>query len=604
MRLGLVFVILQCGCNDGRLVAVGVGTDAGPDAASPDATPPGAVATPRLVAPLSTATVTQQQPTLHWVQSPGGGTATVDLCADRACTQPLAIDAPTLDATSARPSAPLPPGWVYWRVRVTDGDDVQISATWQLWVGKASASTAVDTSSGSTFDVNGDGHPDLLVGAGDGNAANVFLGNGSTFDRIDLISPDGPTFEDCNAGGTCFGGTVANAGDVDGDGYADFLVGTWLGGVGVLHVCFGGPTPNAADWNGATPARRLDLAAAFGWFGTLAAAGDVNGDGYSDFLVTTGINGSGSAYLYLGGPAPSVAAWEQNRIQLQGPDGAISRNIGFGPVVGVGDVDGDGLADFVIGAASGSSDLQVGFAHLYLGTTSPSATVWNGASASRRIDLVSPDDAYAFGGSFGANVGAAGDVNGDGYADFLIGAVAADNGYTHVYFGGANRTTSDWNGATPPQRVDLMCPPGENYFGWSLSPAGDVDGDGYADFLVGAANDQVGYVYGAAHLFLGGPARVADWNGAGASARLDLTTPDGADSRFGVAIAGVGDINGDGYTDFLIGAQGAADYEGAVHLNLGAATPAAASWNGTAPAARIDLANPDGISAQFGRSLD
>jgi hypothetical protein len=373
-------------------------------------------------------------------------------------------------------------------------------------------------------------------------------------------------------------------------------------------VYFGGATPTATNWNGATPVDRLDLEGAFGWFGTLSPAGDINGDGYADFLAVSGLSPLG-VYVYLGGPRASLADWggaqTASRILLVSPDHAVSNNIGFGPVAGVGDVNGDGLADFIVGAASGASNLQLGFAHLYFGNTSPSAAIWNGTAAPQRIDLVSPDDAYAFGGSFGATLAGAGDINGDGYGDFIIGAVAgANGGMAHVYFGGSGRITSDWNGATAPQRVDLGCPAGENFFGWSLAPAGDVDGDGYGDFLVGAGNDQSGVVYGAAHLFLGGPARGADWNGAGASARLDLTSADGADSRFSATMAGVGDIDGDGYADFLIGAQGAANYEGAAHVNFGAAGATAANWNGAAPPGRLDLANPDGVSAGFGRSLD
>ena len=109
-----------------------------------------------------------------------------------------------------------------------DGAVIHTSATWQMWV---ATNASVDTSSGTTFDVNGDGFADVLVGGGDGNVATVYLGNatGSGFTQIDIVTPDGPDGfgGSCNGAGTCFGGTVANTGDVNGDGYADFLVASW-----------------------------------------------------------------------------------------------------------------------------------------------------------------------------------------------------------------------------------------------------------------------------------------------------------------------------------------------------------------------------------------
>ncbi len=129
---------------------------AGPDLnVEPDLEPPadlqvGAPAAPRLIAPLSTSTVTQQEPTLRWVLGPGAGAPVVDLCHDRACTLPVTIPVTiAANQTSGIPTSALPSGWVFWRVRVVSGSQTATSATWQLWVGKTSASTPVDTSSGT-----------------------------------------------------------------------------------------------------------------------------------------------------------------------------------------------------------------------------------------------------------------------------------------------------------------------------------------------------------------------------------------------------------------------------------------------------------------------
>jgi hypothetical protein len=95
-------------------------------------------ATPRLLAPLSTSAVTQQEPTLRWQLGPGSGTATVELCKDHSCSALLTgVTAMVAnDQLSAKPSAVLPPGWVYWRVRVDSGTQTAYSATWQFWGGQ------------------------------------------------------------------------------------------------------------------------------------------------------------------------------------------------------------------------------------------------------------------------------------------------------------------------------------------------------------------------------------------------------------------------------------------------------------------------------------
>jgi hypothetical protein len=620
MRLAFALSALAYGCNDPHVLANGypdgnsdgVSVDSSPSSADgSDATIPG-VAMPRLIAPMSTSTVTLRQPTLRWVLGPGSGTPTVDLCADRACSQPLAINAPVLgDHVSARPSAPLPPGWVFWRVRVVDAAGTLTSATWQMWVGTRSASSGsgpADSSSGTIFDVNGDGYPDLLVGAGNGNAANVYVNNTvGSFDRIDLANPDAAAPGiNCNAGGTCFGGSVANLGDINGDGYADFAVASWQinNGPGNLHIYFGGPAPSATTWNGAAPEQRLDLTGAFVSFGTVAAAGDVNGDGYADFLASPNPNG-GPTSLLLGNATPSASDWTganpTGRITLVTPDSAISDYIGFGPSASVGDVNGDGYGDFLIGASSWNSSVHFSFAHLYLGSANASAAIWNGPVPTNRIDLSTPDSEAAFGGGFGQTLAAVGDVDGDGYSDFVIGTAQTPS--AHLYYGGPQRTATDWNGTGSNHRFDIVCPTGQFYLGWSVAGAGDVNGDGYADFLIGAEQSSAGLIYGAPHLYLGGNHDWWDWNDTAAPARFDLVMPDGATSWSGNALAGVGDVDHDGYADFLVGSREALNYNGVVHLNLGMAAPSASSWNGTTPPSRVDLSDPDGPSAGFGGSL-
>jgi hypothetical protein len=547
----------------------------------------GAVAKARLVAPLSTATVTKQTPTLHWALSPGSGMPVVDLCKDRACTMLQAVTAQVAaNGLSAVPSGPLPHGWVYWRVRVVNGSTtVSTSPTWQFWVGKL-AGAAVDSSSGTVLDVNGDGVADYLVGARDGNAAHVYLGNssGAAMTRLDLTAPDGAS--------AFFGCAVTSAGDVNGDGFADFLVGAYTApGSGAVHLYFGSASPSTVDWNGAGAAKRIDIAnptTASGYGFSVSPAGDVNGDGYADFLVATPFaTGGGLTWVYFGEAQPAAAHWNgmtaSGRIDLTNVDGGGQ----FGAALAAaGDVNGDGFGDFLVGNITGA-----GSAHLYMGSATPSAMVWN-TTTNARFDLTSPDGANA---QFGS-VGAGGDVNGDGYSDFLVGSGGAALA-THVYLGQALPSTAFWNG-TASQRIDVTNPDGTgSTFGATGGFAGDVNGDGYDDFVVGAIGALT--AGGEMNLFFGeATPAAAHWNGTTPTKRIDIPGPDGNNANCGASANGAGDVNGDGFTDFLLGCP-AATGGGAAHLYLGASAPSATSLASGAKA----IANPDGASALFGSSV-
>jgi FG-GAP-like repeat len=271
--------------------------------------------------------VTQQRPTLRWVLGDGTGTPVVDLCRDRACTQPLAAPVQiAADHRSAVPMVALPAGWVYWRVRVVAGDQVVASRTWQFWVGRSSASGPVDSSAGVALDINGDGYPDFVVGAADARVVHVYLGsagvsatdwNGASAPaRIDLL-----TFDPANSR---FGVSVTSAGDVNGDGYGDFLVACPGGGKAYLYL--GSATPRDDDWNGLASPRRIDVTAQGGpgFGGQVQGVGDVNGDGFADFLVTTGR----ATHLYLGLANPVIVSWNgdmpTSRIDIPNPGSQIA----------------------------------------------------------------------------------------------------------------------------------------------------------------------------------------------------------------------------------------------------------------------------------------
>jgi hypothetical protein len=495
---------------------------------------------------------------------------------------------------------------------------------------------------GTVGDVNGDGIDDL--GVGDTNALRVYFG-GSPLDPV----PDLTVTGDSNS---LLGWSVAGAGDLDGDGLDDLLVGapatsldagrfyaltaaafrvlspnggeTWVAGepmtvswlgqtsadllfspdagaswfpvVTGVGSALGIGTPALNSWTFIAPGPATgalvavarpgeqgsylgsdtgdgtfrivapaapvvsDLPeASFGeaagdlYGNSVAGTGDVNGDGYDDVLVgargndAAGAN-AGAAYLFLGGPARTDTP------DLVLPGAAAGEWAGLS-VAGAGDVNGDGFDDMIAGAPFGSAGVPgAGAARVYFGGPVPDAVA----------DLVlTGETADDF---FGNAVAAAGDVNGDGYDDVVVGAYLydlsvadADGGRAYVYFGGP----------VPDAVADLTLT-GEacdDRFGASVSGAGDVNGDGYDDFLVGAFNhDTGGFEAGRAYLYLGGSLL---------DATADLVVTGSTTYEYlGFAVGGAGDLNGDGFADFVVGAHHeTGTHPGSAFVYLGGVAP-------------------------------
>jgi hypothetical protein len=183
-------------------------------------------------------------------------------------------------------------------------------------------------------------------------------------------------------------------------------------------------------------------------------------------------------------------------------------------------------------------------------------------------------DAY-----LGASVAGAGDVNGDGYADVIVGATGfdagedPDGGAAFVFLGSASGIASG-NPSTADAR--LVSYQRFSEMGSSVAGAGDVNGDGYGDVIVGAQSYSAGELYeGAAFVFLGSASGIADGDPSTADTRLE---PDYTGARLGQTVAGAGDVNGDGYADAILGSEGAA------YLFLGSASGIASGDSSTAAA--------------------
>jgi len=396
--------------------------------------------------------------------------------------------------------------------------------------------------------VNHDGYPDLVVAATGNDAGGTNAGAAYVFD----VGPppavayrDAVTLHD-GYSDEMYGTAVGTAGDYNGDGYADLVVGAWRTITGTLltgeaYLYRGGAVVN--------PGSGLELApwdAADNFGGSVGTAGDVNGDGYADVVV--GACGDpafgyvGKAYVHLGN-----ADW------TLGADWTLStwRTDYFGAAVGTaGDVNGDGYADLLVGAPRDYLAVTGGRAYIYFG----------GASLDTVADVTlagaTPGD------GFGGAVATAGDVNGDGYDDVVVGASGndaggADAGRAYICFGGpAMDAAAD---------VVLTGAGAGDDFGCSVAPAGDVNGDGYDDVVVGALTNDAGAPdAGRAYVYYGGtsPDGVADL----------VLTGTAEMGFFGRSVAGGADLNGDGYDDVVVGADGEAP-GGRAHVFYGGPSP-------------------------------
>ena len=396
--------------------------------------------------------------------------------------------------------------------------------------------------------------------------------------EINSNTPSGPALSNSDN----FGSSIANIGDLNGDGVTDIAVGaidddTGGSNRGAIHIMFMNSNGTVSDTIEINNNTLNDSALSnYDYFGTsITNIGDLNGDGVTDIAVGANEDDGGGSdigaihIMFMNSNGTVSDTIEINNNTANGP--ALDNDDNFGSsIANIGDLNGDGVTDIAVGAigddAGGSNR---GAIHIMFmnsnGTVSRTIEINDNTANGPALDN---DD------NFGSSIANIGDLNGDGVSDIAVGAIDDDaggivnSGAIHIMFmntDGSVSKTAEINDNTANGPVLYFL----DYFGSSIANIGDLNGDGVTDIAVGAVNDDAsGINSGAIHIMFmnsnGTVSRTIEIN--------DNTANDpvlGDDDYFGSSITSIGDLNGDGISDIAVGASGdnaGGISRGAIHI--------------------------------------